>query len=169
MLINIKKWKFFYYAFTIIELLVVMAILASVTVGLGWVLKSYDKNIRLVSAGEDFLTFLETLSLQASVSRNIYLLNFKPGDDNVKVDIVGTSEAKKEWVYRLPENITIFKILTDQGNENNEFHQVVVQPSGYIQDFTIFLGLEDRSIKILWEGYKGRGGLGVVNDADLQK
>lgn len=145
--------------------MVVVAIVATATVGAGLALRSADSSSRLISAGEELASLLETLSAQAAVQRTPLMIGFVPGQS--KIELLSFDGDKEDiWAHHLSNCVIVEQVELNHQAQPGGPVELMVQPSGYIQDTTIRLGLENKRLSVTWQGHTGRCEIGVIEEAD---
>ncbi len=152
-------------AFTLIELLVVMAIVAAVGAGIVLSAQPLTCRSRLIAAGEELASLLEAVSARASASRTPQTISFTPGDSKLKIVPLTDDVAVQSWIHHLPHGVIVREVRLNEETVEYNNAQLLMQPSGYMQDATFCLGLKGEKIYVNWQGCTSRCYLGQVNES----
>lgn len=152
--------------FSLIELLAVVAILATIAAGVGMVAQYTSIESRLIAGAQDLVLYLETLCQQASIVRCPFMINMTLGSGCLEVVQVSDDKAKGTLKHTLPRGTVISRVQLAEPLEMAQSVRLLVQPSGYMADVKIWLVLKQKEVCVVWQSNSGSWNL-EADDASM--
>ena len=151
--------------FTLIEILAALVIISATGLGIVLSARPITSRSRLVAAGEEFALLLDTLSTRASITRTAQVISFTLGDGRLQALPLSADETEYPWVHTLPYGVSIREISLNGRILDRNNAQLLIQPSGYMQDATFCLAADQERLYVTWQGFSARGHLGEIGEA----
>jgi len=145
-MVIVNTWR----AFTLIELLLVLAIIGVVAGALALSVNLAQTENSVRRAAEEIEVFTQTLMSKAAVSRAPVRLTLAPGKQQVTAQIIGLEAEQQVHQKDLPGGVRIAAVRLQQKTLMQRPAEVVVQPSGYLPKVALLLQQQQQRIWMRW-------------------
>ena len=142
--------------FTLLEILLVVAVMAVVSAGVAFSLISVDAQSRLRRAGEDLEIWLSSICTQAAMTQRPHRIELRPGHSVVGVQALSGGGSAAELEHELPRQVAIDAVRLEQQTLTQKPVQLLVQPSGYLRAFSVRLACGEARQWVRWDPVEGR-------------
>lgn len=136
--------------FTLLEVLIVVALIGTLSAGFAWSMSVADDAARLRNAGDDLAIMLVTVATQASLTAAPYRIAIEPGRGQFTVEQLFLNGDGRPIEHALPGGVTIAAVILD-GELMREPVELVIQPSGYVRTFGVKLAYGQSSRTVHWD------------------
>ncbi len=137
-------------AFTLIEIIVALAIATTATLGVTLVIQTANDDTKLIAAADELAILLRTLSAHAAVAHRPAIITVIPGTSNIHIKHITCGAAKPELTHTLAHKVIIESLQTPDSQPVETPTHLTVQPTGYICDVNFKLKLKEKTLNLIW-------------------